>query len=68
MCNGLGYWSIAVNDFNNDDQLDFVVTNIKRHYMHVYLGYGNGSFANVKTYPSGVLGLCVTTGDLDNDT
>ncbi|CAF1023077.1 unnamed protein product [Adineta steineri] len=46
--------SVAVHDFNNDDQLDIVVTNSNTNNINVYCGYGNGSFNLMSTYLTGL--------------
>ncbi len=60
--------SVAVGDFNNDTQLDMVVTNSGNHDVSVLLGYGNGSFADQTTYDTGVGPWSIAFGDFNNDT
>jgi predicted nucleotidyltransferase len=43
--------SIALADFNNDQQLDIVVANSDADNIGILLGYKNGTFASVQTYP-----------------
>jgi hypothetical protein len=43
---GIGPWSVAVGDFNNDNQLDIVVVTYDSGDVGIYLGYGNGTFAS----------------------
>jgi hypothetical protein len=42
--------SIAIGDMNNDNHLDIVVANSNTKNVGIFLGYGNGSFTNQKTY------------------
>jgi hypothetical protein len=62
-------YSVAAGDFNNDTQLDVVVANYDSDSVGVFLGYGNGSFANQTTYSmgSGSYPYSVAVGDFDND-
>jgi predicted Zn-dependent protease with MMP-like domain len=59
--------SVAVGDFNNDTQLDIVVTNLGLNNIGVFLGYGNGSFANQTTYSTGAWPNSVAVGDFNDD-
>ncbi|CAF3940451.1 unnamed protein product [Rotaria sp. Silwood2] len=45
--------SVAVGDFNNDIQLDIIVANSGTDNIGIFLGYGNGTFSNQTTYPTG---------------
>ncbi len=62
-------FGIAVGDFNNDGQLDIVVTNSRTDNVGVLLGYGNGSFTAVITYSTGGSSYptAVAVGDINND-
>ena len=42
--------SVAIADFNNDNQLDIAVTNNYYSYIGIFLGFGNGSFSIQKSY------------------
>ena len=42
--------SLALGDFNNDNHLDIAVANSGTSNIGILLGYGNGTFANQKTY------------------
>ena len=44
---------IVVGDFNNDNHSDIAVTNSGTNNIAIFLGYGNGSFANMITYSTG---------------
>ena len=44
---------VAVGDFNNDHALDIVAANFRTDNVAIFLGYGNGSFAQVVTYSTG---------------
>ena len=61
--------SIAVGDFNNDSQLDLVVTNLFSSNIGVFHGYGNGTFSNQMTYSTkmGTRPNNAVVGDLNND-
>jgi hypothetical protein len=61
-------YSIAAGDFNKDTYLDIVVTNYKSNNVGVFLGYGNGSFANQTTHPTDHEPQFVAVDDLNNDT
>ena len=45
--------SIVVGDFNRDNQLDIATANSNTNNVGILLGYGNGSFASLKTYSTG---------------
>jgi hypothetical protein len=45
--------SIVVGDFNNDHQLDIVVTNNGTGNIGIFLGHGNGTFLDQTTYSIG---------------
>jgi hypothetical protein len=61
--------SVAVDDFNNDDQLDLAVTNYNATSVGVLLGYGNGTFSIVKIYSTGPSSApcSVAVGDFNSD-
>jgi hypothetical protein len=61
--------SIAVADFNNDQQLDIVVANSGIHNIGIFFGYNNGSFTAQIMYDVGIEGgpEYLTVGDLNND-
>jgi hypothetical protein len=67
--NGSQPSSIDAGDFNNDGQLDIVVTNYGTNNIGILLGYGNGSFADIRTYSTGDHSTpnSVTVGELNND-
>ena len=44
---------ITTGDFNKDNQLDIATANYNENNVGILLGYGNGSFAPVKTYSTG---------------
>lgn len=41
--------SVTIDDFNNDKYLDIAVANYGTNNIGIFLGYGNGSFANFIT-------------------
>jgi hypothetical protein len=45
--------SVAVGDFNNDNQMDFAVANSGTDSIGIFLSYANGTFANQQTYSTG---------------
>ncbi len=61
-------YSITAGDFNNDTFLDIVVANYNSNNVGVFLGRGNGSFANQTSYPAGSGPQSVAVGDFNNDT
>jgi hypothetical protein len=63
-------YSVTVGDFNNDTGLDIVAANYGSDNVGVFLGYGNGSFRNQRTYStgSGPSPYSVAVGDFNNDT
>jgi hypothetical protein len=62
-------WSVAVGDFNNDNQLDITVANWGIDSISVVLGYGNGSFADPILFSTGfgTRPVSVAVGDFNND-
>ena len=66
---GSGPCSVAVGDFNNDSQLDIVVTNYWAYNIGVFLGYGNGTFSSQTTFSTGYDSqpFAVAVGDFNND-
>jgi hypothetical protein len=59
--------SITAGDFNNDTFSDIVVANHNSNNVGVFLGYGDGSFANQKTYSTDEGPMSVAVDDLNND-
>ena len=68
---GLNSWrlSVSVADFNNDHHLDIVISNLGRNNIGIFLGYGNGSFADQVTYSTGddSAPMSIFIDDLDDD-
>ena len=62
--------SVALGDLNNDGMLDIVVVSSGYDSVGIFLGYGNGSFANQTMLSTGAESLpsSVAFGDLNNDT
>jgi hypothetical protein len=60
---------ICAGDFNNDNRTDFAVANYGSNTVGVLLGYGNGSFSSMITYPTGYdsFPIFVAAGDFNND-
>jgi hypothetical protein len=61
--------SVAVADFNNDDQLDIAVTNSGTNNIGILFGYGNGNFTDQFIYSTGDNSdpYALATGDFNND-
>ncbi|CAF1361048.1 unnamed protein product [Adineta steineri] len=61
--------SIDLGDFNNDSRLDIAVVNYWSGNMGVFVGYGNGTFADQITYsvPFATGPYTITIGDVNND-
>ncbi|CAF1975218.1 unnamed protein product [Rotaria magnacalcarata] len=62
--------SFAIADLNHDQQKNIIVTNSESNSVGVFLGYGNGSFANQLTFSSGSYSYpkSVVVGDFNHDT
>jgi hypothetical protein len=67
--NGSDPYAIAIVDLNKDGRLDVAVTNSNSNNVGILLGYGNGSFATVMTYPTGngSSPVAIITGDFNKD-
>jgi hypothetical protein len=61
--------AIAIADFNKDDSLDIAVINFYSNNVGILLGYGNGSFATITTYPTGFQShpVAITVSDFNRD-
>ena len=59
---------MVVGDLNNDTRLDLTVTNSGSNTVSILLGYGDGSFVNQTTNPTGSVPVSVAVGDFNNDT
>ncbi|CAF2767020.1 unnamed protein product [Rotaria sp. Silwood2] len=61
--------SIAVGDFNHDNQLDIVVANSNSSSIGVFLGLGNGTFESQRIYviENNARPQSVALGDFNND-
>ncbi|CAF1395915.1 unnamed protein product, partial [Adineta steineri] len=44
---------LAIGDLNNDTQLDVVTANYQSDTISIFLGYGDGKFANQTSYSTG---------------
>jgi hypothetical protein len=62
-------YSVAVDDFNNDNRLDIVVTNSETNNDFIFRGFGNGTFANEAIFSTGdrSRSYTVVTSDFNND-
>ena len=61
--------SLAIADLNNDNHLDIVVANSGTNNIGIFVGNGNGTFADQKIYSTGVGSnpSSVAVGDVDHD-
>jgi FG-GAP-like repeat len=62
-------YSVSVIDINNDTLLDIVVANQGTNNIGIFLGYGNGLFADqmLVALEYGSLPFSVIVGDFNND-
>ena len=60
---------VAVGDFNQDGHLDLVVANSNTDNIGLLIGYGNGTFFEQMTYPTGTGSnpYSIVVGNFDND-
>ena len=60
---------IVVNDFNNDNFLDIAAVFFKSDSLGILFGYGNGSFATMRTYSTGdgSFPYSIDVGDFNSD-
>ncbi|CAF1551502.1 unnamed protein product, partial [Adineta steineri] len=67
--NGSLIQSFSIGDFNNDNRLDIVAINIDGTDIEIFLGCGNGSFAEQSTYPilNPYGSQWIAVGDFNND-
>jgi hypothetical protein len=66
--NGSRPRSLAIVDFNNDGRLDIGIANSGTNNVGIFLGYGNGSFANQLIYSIDYSPWSVVGGDFNHDT
>ncbi|HEY0702606.1 MAG TPA: FG-GAP-like repeat-containing protein [Candidatus Acidoferrales bacterium] len=61
--------SIVAGAFNNDNNaiIDLAVTNSADNTLRIYIGNGNGTFANGATYATGVTPVYVASADVNSD-
>ncbi|CAF5042446.1 unnamed protein product, partial [Rotaria sp. Silwood1] len=61
--------SVTISDFNNDQQMDIVITNAGNDTVQILLGYREGTFTNIITYSTGinVHPQHVVAADFNND-
>jgi hypothetical protein len=62
-------YSIAIGDFNNDNQLDIAIANYGSNNFGILLGYVNGTFFSQLTYftGDGSVPIFIAVGDFSND-
>ena len=60
---------LGVGDFNNDNKTDIAVTNFGSNSVGIFLGYGDGSFADMMIYSLGneATPAGIVISDLNND-
>jgi hypothetical protein len=58
---------VTSGDFNNDNNLDLVVTNTDDDDIGVLLGNGDGTFQNQMKYKSGSKPTSLSVGDFNDD-
>jgi uncharacterized membrane protein len=65
---GVGAWSVAIADVNQDSALDVLVTNFFDTTVGLLLGNGDGTFQSVTTYDSGGSGpVSLAIADMNRD-
>ena len=62
---GLNPVGIKSGDFNNDSNMDIVVTNISGNSVSVFLGVGDGTFGTASSFTTGFGPLRVKVSDFD---
>ncbi|CAF1552735.1 unnamed protein product, partial [Adineta ricciae] len=60
-------YSINIGNFNNHNQSDIVVANRDVNKISIFLGFGNGTFANLTTYLTGSIPCSTPIDYLNND-
>lgn len=60
-------WDMAAEDFNQDDKLDLIVTDIETNDVYMYLGNGDGTFSNGHFIGQIEDPRSVVAGDYNND-
>jgi hypothetical protein len=60
---------VIVNDFDNDNHSDVAVSNKNRDDIGILYGYGDGTFASVVLYSTGIgtSPTCIRSGKFNND-
>ncbi|CAF1123740.1 unnamed protein product [Adineta ricciae] len=59
---------VVISDMNNDDILDVIILSQSNNTIMICFGSGDGSFANVTWYITGLSPTSLAIADLDNDT
>jgi hypothetical protein len=61
-------YHIVAADFNSDHLWDIVVSDVSAFSVHVYLGYGNGTFAQDSSFSTDTFSpYSIASGDINND-
>ena len=60
---------LTIGDLNNDNQTDIVIIDSTNGYVHILLGFGNGTFSNLTTYitASESFPIAAVVNDFNND-
>lgn len=64
---GIGPFSLALEDVDNDTVLDLIVTNQTSNNVTVRLGNGNGNFGAAQVFATGVNPFSVDVNDINGD-
>ena len=67
LASGDGPYDLDAGDVNGDGIADIVTINAVSSDLGILLGAGDGSFAAVSSYSTGVQAFDVSLGDIDND-
>ncbi|CAF1550801.1 unnamed protein product [Adineta ricciae] len=60
-------FSIGIGDFNNDKNLDIIISNWNNNQFDLFFGYGNGSFGSHKIYSTIGLIYFIAVDNTNND-
>ena len=60
-------FSVAIGDFNGDDNPDMAITNYDSYTVSIFLGNGTGSFSDKTDFAVGIRPTAVAVGDFNSD-